>query len=83
MSIEEVAVTLNYHRFCPLHYAAKFGHTDIINQLVRQGNADVESETREGFTALHLATMYDREEAVTALVTLLSIDALNLQVPFT
>eukprot|EP00960_Hanusia_phi_P029073 747756-Hanusia_phi.AAC.3 len=65
--------------FCPLHYAAKFGYTDIINNLVRQGNADIESETREGYTALHLATMYDREEAVEALVELLSIDALNLQ----
>jgi ankyrin repeat protein len=45
----------------PLHYAASFGHLDVVKMLVARG-ADINLKTNQGFTAMQLATKNDFEE---------------------
>ncbi len=67
-------------RYCPLHYAAKGGHTQLIDLIVCDGLAEAESETRDGLTALHLAVAHGHYNTVAALLRHMSQDALNHQV---
>jgi hypothetical protein len=50
------------HGNCPLHYAAAFGYTDIIDELVRVG-ADIESRNFKGQTPLVYAMVYGQFHA--------------------
>ncbi|XP_053397533.1 transient receptor potential cation channel subfamily A member 1 homolog isoform X2 [Mercenaria mercenaria] len=45
---------------CPLHYAARYNHMEIVKLLVENG-ADVNSEDREGLTPLHYACRIKRK----------------------
>ena len=68
------------NRYCALHYAAEAGHAHLVDLLVCDGMAEVEAETREGLTALHLAVRNNHVNTVTALVRHMSQDSLNQQV---
>eukprot|EP00286_Rhodomonas_abbreviata_P029421 CAMPEP_0181304974 /NCGR_PEP_ID=MMETSP1101-20121128/9462_1 /TAXON_ID=46948 /ORGANISM="Rhodomonas abbreviata, Strain Caron Lab Isolate" /LENGTH=1619 /DNA_ID=CAMNT_0023410819 /DNA_START=23 /DNA_END=4879 /DNA_ORIENTATION=- len=65
--------------FCPIHYAAKGGHVEIIHALLGEGHADVESETRTGATALHLAVQERHESAARAIISHSNMDFLDHQ----
>ncbi len=52
------------NRTNPIHEAAKEGHLEVIKLLVELGNADVDSRTQKGETALAIATCKGFEEIV-------------------
>jgi len=60
-----------------LHAAAEFGHVDIARLLLYRG-ANENAQDNEGFTPLHLACQYSKNEMVIFLVTECSADPLIL-----
>lgn len=57
-----------------LHYVVRNGYVYLIEDLVRMG-IDVNAVSREGYTAVHTAVFYEREEALIELLKLPNIDA--------
>lgn len=55
------------HGMNALHWAAVLGHVHIMRYLIMHG-ADVNAITPKGFTALHLATFANQNDAVKCLV---------------
>ena len=53
----------------PLHYAARFGHADIVQLLISRYGCDPHMETREKrYTALHIASEHNLLEIVEMLL---------------
>ncbi|HEV3122328.1 MAG TPA: ankyrin repeat domain-containing protein [Isosphaeraceae bacterium] len=53
--------------YTPLHWAARFGHTDLANALIRRG-ANVNADAGDGWTPLHLAAQSGHLQMVKELV---------------
>jgi len=51
-----------------LHYAALWGHLEIVKRLVEERNMDVYTKDNQGNTALHYAALGGRLEIVKWLV---------------
>lgn len=51
----------NFLAFTPIHWAALFGHQEIVRLLSEHG-ADKYSKTLKGFTTLHLAAIMEHRE---------------------
>jgi len=47
-----------------LMFAAKTGHTNVVDSLITKGNANVEAKDASGKTALNYATEYRRTKLV-------------------
>ncbi len=56
--------------FTALHFAAKQGHTPLIEFLVKKHNATIDSMTMKKQTPLHLAAMSGKLEVCKKLVEL-------------
>jgi cytohesin len=52
----------------PLHFAAYYGHEEIVELLITKG-ANVNAKEEKGWTPLHFAAYYGHEEIVELLIT--------------
>lgn len=52
---------------CPLHVAAFLGHPEVATSLLRHGGK-VDAATKNGMTALYLATLANKTEMVKLLL---------------
>ncbi|XP_058059386.1 ankyrin-3-like [Anopheles bellator] len=55
--------TCNANGLNALHLAAKDGHYDIVNELLKRG-ANVDNATKKGNTALHIASLAGQKEII-------------------
>lgn len=60
-------VDTQYHEFTALHYAAQFGHTDVMEFLISH-DVDTNQKDNMGLTPLHIAAYYGMREAVKVLL---------------
>ncbi|XP_029969294.1 ankyrin repeat domain-containing protein 16 [Salarias fasciatus] len=71
--VQELHVDVNQRatsiQLAALHYAAKEGHTSMLNTLLELG-ADLHARDRKGRTALHMASIGQHAEAVRTLLRL-------------
>ena len=59
--------TSDHYQMRPIHWAAKFGLFEILQELVRAG-AEVGTKSSEGWTALHLAAGYGHRDCCEFLI---------------
>ncbi|KFB49171.1 hypothetical protein ZHAS_00017329 [Anopheles sinensis] len=59
--------TCNANGLNALHLAAKDGHYDIVNELLKRG-ANVDNATKKGNTALHIASLAGQKEIIQLLL---------------
>lgn len=62
-------IQTNDHRWTLLHYAARYGHVDLVNYYIDKG-IDIHERTSKGWTALALATHAGHSGTVKSLVAL-------------
>ena len=59
---------VDINKWTPLHEAAREGNIDVIEFLLDNG-ANIDAKTTDGKTALDIATIYDRSDAVNICLT--------------
>jgi len=52
------------HGWSPLHYAARFGHSEVASILLESGSCGVEHVDKGGFTPLFLAKFHGHKDTV-------------------
>ena len=59
----------------PLRWAVQMGNVEIIEMLINQYNTDVNFRPKNGFTALHTAAEFNRDERITVMLLAAGSDA--------